>query len=163
MFAAFYRAHGGGLAGPGAAPCGSRTDRSAPSLLFPRNVFTPTDERSEQRGVVAELQRAGVLDGRIAVAAEGRFENSAAAHRWAGVRLSAGLVAGWKEHRLRFVSERCDGIVATRFKFRKITKIDERRRGECGAAVVARRKAHRFCFDRVQQAISCFSRGCERR
>ena len=40
----------------------------------------------------------------------------------------------------------------------KSQQLTERRRGECGAAMVAGRKTDRFCFDVVQQAISYFSR-----
>src|ERR1700732_3166435 len=134
MSAASYCAHRDSPAGLRAAPSRSATNRSAASLLFPRNVFAPIDERSEQFGVVAGLPRSGVLDGRIAVAAKDRFENGAAGHGRSGIRLSARLVAGWKEHRLRFVSERCHGIVAIGFAFRKSPPIDQRRRGERGGA-----------------------------
>src|ERR1700676_2753705 len=163
MFAASYCANRDSLAGLRAAPSRSATNRSAASLLFPRNVFTAVDERPQQCGVVAGLERSGVLDGRITVAPEDRFDDGAAAHGRAWIRLPAGLVAGWKEHRLRFVSERRHGIVAAGFGFGKMQAIDQRRRGERGAPLVAGRKTDRFCFDRVQQAISYFSRGRERR
>ncbi len=48
-------------------------DSAAASLLLPRDVFAAVDERAEQRDVVAGFKRSDLFDGRVALAAAGRF------------------------------------------------------------------------------------------
>ena len=68
VFAFSCRARGSSLARQRATQTGSATNRPAAPVLFPRNVFAATDERAQQRGMVARLERSGLLDGWVALA-----------------------------------------------------------------------------------------------
>ena len=83
------------------------------------------------------------------MAAEIGFDNGDADHGWGGIRLSTGLVAGWKVGGVCDLSERCDGVVAAGCGERENACVDERWRGECGAAVVARWEEDCLDFDGV--------------
>src|SRR5882724_11164091 len=78
---------------PGAARAGAEADRPAASLLLPRDVPAAADQRAELGHVVAGFEGSHLLDGRVAVAPEDRLRRGSATHRWAGLRLPAGLVA----------------------------------------------------------------------
>src|ERR1700682_635383 len=75
----------------GAAKASAAADRCATSLLFWGAVFAAIDERGQCGGVGTGLERSGVFDGGLAVAAENRFGCGAAAYGWARIRLPAGL------------------------------------------------------------------------
>src|SRR6266851_1914873 len=139
-----------------AAQAGSPADRPSAPLLLSRNVFAATDQRAEQFELGAGLEGSGVFDGGIVVAAKDRLKNYAAIDGRARIRLSAGLVSGRKKHCVRFVSERCHGVVAAEFGERKRGATHKRRLSERGAALVSRWKTNRVCIDFLQQTVSYF-------
>src|SRR5208283_562518 len=119
------------------------------SLLLPRTVFAAVDERAELADLGTGLEGIDLLDGGIVVAAEVGFQGGSATNGWAGIRLSAGLVAGWEERRVRVVSKRCDGIVAAGFGELEDEAAHEWWSSECGAAVVAGWEEDCVGFDAV--------------
>src|SRR5208283_2221732 len=128
----------------------------------PRTVFAAVDERAELADLGAGLEGIDLLDDGIIVAAEAGIQGGSAAYGWAGIRLPAGLVAGREECGVRVVPKGCDGIVAAGFGEREDACADERRGGECRAAMVAGWKTDCVGFDAVQQALSCVHGGsCE--
>lgn len=78
----------------------------------------------------------------------------------AGIRLSAGLVAGWEVGGVCVVSEGCDGIVDFGFGEWEDTCLDQRRGSECGAAMVSGWEENCLDRDGVQPAISYFFGRC---
>src|SRR6266403_2086907 len=70
---------------PGAARAGAEADRSAASLLLPRDVPAAADQRAQLGHLVAGFEGSHLLDGRVAVAAEDRFHRSRAVDRRAGI------------------------------------------------------------------------------
>ena len=107
---------------------------------------------------------ADLFHGRFAVAPDARLTESRNSSRAASLRLSAGLVAGRPLGHLQLVSRRCGGIVDSRLdRVARRRPLTGERRRQRRAAILARRQAHRVRLDAVQQALSYFHGGLQRR
>src|SRR6266852_8024653 len=144
----------------------AQTDRSAARLLLPGNVSAAVDDGAERGGLVAGFAQPGVFDGGLVVAAGSGQHKGGAAYRRTGLRLSAGLVSrstGSVVGGVCAIRSRCCRVVVAGFAGWEVPKDDVRRRGECGAEILAGWEAAGVRVHFVQGTLSYLCRTVRRR